>query len=150
MGGTVDQVVELDRPAALGPPELVADIVERPLHLAHDALGLVGVVGNQVVLGLLERAVLLLDEERLAGPIDDREVELTEHGLTGPFPRPVDAVEDRVVVGESRLEHAQGRDLVAIGAGQLQPGDVSGNDARHSAAPLVARSVSRQRDFSGL
>ena len=138
MGGAVDQVVEVDRPAALGPPELVADIVERPLHLAHHALGPVGVVGNQPVLGLLERPVLLLDEERLAGPIDDREVELAEHGLAGPLPRPVDAVEDRVVVGEPRLEHAQGRDLVAIGASQLQPGDVRGNDARHSSAPLPA------------
>ena len=36
-------------------------------------LGPVGAVAEQPVLGLLERGVLLLDEQRLASPVDDRE-----------------------------------------------------------------------------
>ena len=142
----VDQVIEVDRPAALGSPELLPHVVERPLHLVRDALGPVGVVGDQPILGLLQRPVLLLDEQRLARPVHDHEVELAEHRLARPLPRQVHAVKHRVAVGQPGLEPAQRLDLVAIGASQVQPGEVRGNDTRHGLALAVCSgSVSRDR-----
>jgi hypothetical protein len=76
---TVDEIVELEVGLVmLGQLEFLSDPVQRSAHLLADGPGPFRVDLDQAVLRLLDRTVLLLDDEYLTGLIHDDEVELAE------------------------------------------------------------------------
>jgi hypothetical protein len=100
---TIDQVVDFEfRAAGILLPELIPKQFEVAPHLAVDEFGVTSlVVLFEAPLGLVQAAILLLDNQHIAGLVDDDEVDLAERG---PIPvrfAPMNTVVDEVFVGQA-------------------------------------------------
>jgi len=131
----------------LGAQLLAAVLAEPVLEALHVAVELVRYLffGSAVLLdesagGLLEETGLLLDQEHVPARGDDGEVDLAED--RGPVldARPVDAMEDRVVVGQVAGEAFEGFQFALEGAGRLHRLPVGGDDFGHGYALRMAAS----------
>ena len=138
--GTKDQIVDVESPAAaMDVAELLAHVVDGALDLIADVLRGLAVDLDQAVLGLLQAAVLLLDQQDLAGFVDDGEIDLAIDREALVFAGPVDSVKDRVFGGQPIAKQDQRLQLGRMGPGQGEGGDVGGNDAGHGRQAAVER-----------
>lgn len=86
---------------------------------------------HQFVADALEPAVLLLDREDPAVPVDDEEIDLAVDGSVLVGARPVNAVEDGQVVRELALEDLEGVESVAGRTAGADGVEFVGDEAGH-------------------
>src|SRR5262245_15401166 len=131
---TIDEVVQVK----LGltrvlPRELCPDIVQRSVYLRRNILLSLRVASDQAGISFLERPVFLFDDQHLSGAIDHGEVDFAINRVALVLPCPVDAVEDRVVVGQPRSKHQESLDLTSLPSAERETRYVCREDPRHSA-----------------
>ncbi len=106
--GQVEQVVDVEPPTGKAAPELLHQVVNIAGDLRAQTFRPGAVRLHQVVLADRDRPVLLLDGDQPPQAIDHDEVDLAiERGACAGV-RPVNAVEDRVLVREFVLEGVEG------------------------------------------
>ena len=81
--------------------------------------------------GFIEEAALLFDQQQVAGPIDDGEVDFPVDGVAPVHAGPVHGVVDRILVGQAVGEDGEGLDLALRGAGDGEFAPAVGDDAGH-------------------
>lgn len=94
---------------------------------------------EELALGLLQGAVLLLDAEHPPGAVQHHEVDLAVAGVAAVLAGPVHAVKDGVVLGQGVAQIGQGGDLGPVGPGEGEPGEVGGDDPGHRRAAVAKR-----------
>jgi len=120
--------------------EPVLEALDVAVELVRHLLLVVAVLLHESARCLLEEAGLLLDQEHVPARGDDGEVDLAED--RGPVldARPVDAMEDRVVVGQVAGQEFERVELALEGADRLHRLPVGGDDFGHGYAFRMAAS----------
>jgi hypothetical protein len=109
----VEEVIHVQsKVLAILPGEFLADPGDGPVQLLYRVARFsIAVFLDQLAVGLLERAIFLLDQYYVARAIHDNEIDLAVHGVVAVFPAPVDAMEDGVIVGQRLLQQREGFDF---------------------------------------